>query len=1005
MHGFMFGSAAIWRLSLITTLTVSFGQLANAQATPLRRQPRDTLAAEIVSLGQPLLWQPYALGGVSSDDWTSPRGALSAGVYRDITNPVIGLLGWRAELHAALGRGSTQGARVEAMSRMLGFGAGIDWSRHDRGPAATFSFQTPIRRGGIAGGGSMLRLDWTVAHGGELGVGFEVPIAQPLAGRTRPRKTYAGPDALAAAARPSKRAPLSATVERALVDAERSALFIEAYTSVESPASAQRLAAPMPPTYTEASDRYHAALTRAFAFAMQPNDSASAADVARQARHTLLASVILPYDALFGQVRPDGLAIGSFSAQAERQFAVWLRDSCAVDSVARAGAEAVYARWLGIVRRVHDDLLAASKDSRLVWLPPQLALTRSEYDEQAKVDALIGRAVGRPFTDGNALAYLRSSDLPVEIARSIFAARDYHVLWTHDFTGRRPSGQIDQMAYRMVADAYFPALTQAVVRYDSAGTIPAYLILVDQFFYAARDGRLWMSILENPLDAKIALPGGGADEAHLLDRQRALRAAVNASHRLQADAARAPSPRQWLHNLVKVHVNVLQPADFSFRSSRLVPGWPLIPDNIARDHRKLVVYDVTETKPFDGAAILTGIGIGEWYSSDTWEDRGYRVRGPAALEARAAVRRTLIANGLRAGDMPAPLRATEPDTTLHADTDIYVGRALQVHNDAGFAQKQSSVARAMLYSLAPPGSVIIVPDPLWVSSTWLDMLIAAAARGCRVFIIAPATPNNPNPEPQVVLLEHDAMTAALQARQRLAPQLARSGGEIRVGLFTARAPADDVTARRHEIADGLRRAPWIEALLPFDSSAVASLLSATSQSDANPGSASSIAHDEKPRAPQLHQKTQLIARPGAIAALLRQPGWENVLANAIRSQTRETAQFTDQFGYTTPAIDTAAVRRTDTLVRGFEQSLPEADRRAFSFYFTLGSQNEDPRGLALDGESTIIVSGFPAAAGLADLYFIMARSTWLDSTTDLDKLLAPPTGWMARFARRVRIAF
>ncbi|HXT05198.1 MAG TPA: hypothetical protein VN760_13510, partial [Casimicrobiaceae bacterium] len=343
------------------------------------------------------------------------------------------------------------------------------------------------------------------------------------------------------------------------------------------------------------------------------------------------------------------------------------------------------------------------------------------------------------------------------------------------------------------------------------------------------------------------------------------------SRRLQADAARARNPRQWLHNLVQVHVNVLQPADFSFRSSRLVPGWPLVPDNIARDHRKLVVYDVTEAKPFDGAAILTGIGIGEWYSSDTWEDRGYRVRGPVALESRDAVRRALIANGLRPRDLPAALRATDPDTTFHADTDIYVGRALQVHNDVGFARKQSSVARAMLYSLAPPGSVIIVPDPLWVSRTWMDMLIAAAARGCRVFVIAPATPNNPNPEPQVVLLEHDVMAAALQARERLAPQLARSHGEIRVGLFTARAPADDVTSRRREIADGLRRAPWIESLLPFDSSTVASLLSATAQSDASPGSASSIAHDEKPRAPQLHQKTQLIARPGAIAALLRQP--------------------------------------------------------------------------------------------------------------------------------------
>ena len=64
------------------------------------------------------------------------------------------------------------------------------------------------------------------------------------------------------------------------------------------------------------------------------------------------------------------------------------------------------------------------------------------------------------------------TDLPLEIARSIYAARDYHVLWTHDFTGRRESGAIDNVGYSMVADAYLPALTAAVKRYDNAGVLP-----------------------------------------------------------------------------------------------------------------------------------------------------------------------------------------------------------------------------------------------------------------------------------------------------------------------------------------------------------------------------------------------------------------------------------------------------------------------------------------------------------------------------------------------------
>src|SRR5207247_4991323 len=97
--------------------------------------------------------------------------------------------------------------------------------------------------------------------------------------------------------------------------------------------------------------------------------------------------------------------------------------------------------------------------------------------------------------------------LPIEIARSLYAARDYHVLWTHDFAGRRESGALDNMGYGMVADVYLPALTAAVKRYDASGRVPLYMILIDEFFYEPRDGRLWMSILENPLHASMRLPG------------------------------------------------------------------------------------------------------------------------------------------------------------------------------------------------------------------------------------------------------------------------------------------------------------------------------------------------------------------------------------------------------------------------------------------------------------------------------------------------------------------
>ena len=96
---------------------------------------------------------------------------------------------------------------------------------------------------------------------------------------------------------------------------------------------------------------------------------------------------------------------------------------------------------------------------------------------------------------------------------------------------------IDNIGYTMVADAYFPALTAAVRRYDSTGVMPMYMILHDQYFYEVSDGRLWLTILEDPLNASMRIKGDdGTRERHLRDRQNELRAAVASSRRLQQDA-------------------------------------------------------------------------------------------------------------------------------------------------------------------------------------------------------------------------------------------------------------------------------------------------------------------------------------------------------------------------------------------------------------------------------------------------------------------------------------
>ncbi|HVX38297.1 MAG TPA: hypothetical protein VHB25_01895 [Gemmatimonadaceae bacterium] len=963
------------------------GARARAQAAPPR---------PVFSIGQPSLWNSDA-ALLAPIHGAQPGAALiDYRLGRSVTNPLTGLLSGAGEAYAAIGARS-YGLRLLAESKTVGLSGGLDWSIAMHRLSPIVSFQTAIRRGGLLGAGTMARIDWLPTRSQTLAIGISVPLFRPLAGRTRPRRThFAFPGRSGAA----PTAPASVDTRELAAAAHAIGAYSNAYSR-----TAERIIATEPDGYTSVLGAYDRALTQLFAAGA---DSSHAARVATRARAALLEHVLMPADSMFGEAKENPRDLSPLTNAATVAFARWLSDSSGVPRDRDAALTGRFSAWMQVVTDVYRELLAESGDSKLVWLPLDLALTPDQFDEQSEVDSLVARAVGHPFTDRNALTYLRSVDLPLEIARSIYATRDYHVLWTHDFTGRRPTGSIDNVAYSMVADAYLPALTAAVKRYDTTGVFPTYIILQDEFFYADRDNRLWMNILQDPLHASMHLPGDTSNvrEAHLLDRQRELRAAVAASARLQRDAAASGNANAWLRRIVAVHVNIVEPGDFSFRSSHIIPGLPFTPDNIERDHRKLVFYDLNDADPYKGALLIMGVGIGEHYASATWEDRGYRVRGPATLEARRAVREALRRNGFSEADIPVPLRAVASAKAeeQRMNAGDYVGRALQVHNRVGFAPKQSSVARAMLYDLAPPGSVIIVPDPMWLSDTWAGMLAGAAARGCRVYVVAPAAANAPSPQGPLMALQNEVLGRLLQLRQSLSSEIRSSGGDLRVGIFAAHAPVDDAGGRAREVREGLARAPWIRQVIPFDDKTLAFLNQAEAQAT-HGKDATSLAHDQRPREPQLHQKSQFIARPGAITALVRQPGWDVVLARSIQAQSEETAKFAEQLGYSNPDVDTAATRSTDAMFRGYEQSLPESERRRVSFYFSLGTQNEDPRGIVSDGEATLIVSGMQASAGLVDLFYLMARSTWIDDQRALDALVPRHTGLVRRLAWFVRDAF
>jgi hypothetical protein len=993
---------------LVGTLAAFHAGVLKGQAsTPAPSNSPQSAAppAPVFSIGQPPIWrQQISAQGTAYTHRGGSGATLSYGVFHALNkppsdgfNPVLGIIGGTVEGYGSLAGVEDAGIRAMATSRLLATSIGADWDIRHHHVNTIVSWQSAIRRGGLLGRGSMLRIDWIPAREQTVRVGVAAPLFQPLAGRTRP---FVPSVTIPDPPRPHTQriARRDAATQRLAHDIESASGVIAAYSDLYTDAA---IGAAHASSYRTAMDRSRVGLEELFRGAL---DSTECAVAARHARVAVLDRIVIPVDSLFGRVKR--VDIDRLAAGAAADFERWLSDSSGIPLAARPAATSAFASWLGAVIAPMRAIIERTHDSRLVWLPMDLALTLDQYDDQSEVDSLIGRVVGHPFTDGNALAYMRSTDLALEVARSIYSARQYHVLWTHEFMGRDWfTRAIDNVGYTMVADAYLPALTAAVRRYDSTGVFPMYMILHDQYYYEVSDGRLWLTILDDPLHASMRMKGDdGTRERYLRERQSELRAAVASSRRLQQDARASGDAERWLRETIKVHVNVGNQSDFSFRSGHIIPGVAFAPDNLMRDHRKLVLYDVNEADPTRGAVFVMGIGIGEVYSSATWEDRGFRLSGPATLDARAALRQALRSNGYSESEIPAPLRAVASKRVQEQNANLgdFVGRALQVHNQVGFGDKKSSVARAMLYNLTQPGAVIIVPDQLWMSETWAGMLIGAAARGARVQIIAPALANAPIPNAPAMALAHDVLVRVLSLRDSLTPTIRASGGELHIGLFAAHADANDAAGRLREVREGLAHYPWIRQVIPFDDKTLAVLDKVERQISSDGRDATHLATNEKPQPPQPHRKTQVVARPDAIVALLRQAGWDSMLADAMRVQSRQTATFADQLRAAHPAVDTAATRRLDEMMRGYEASIPASERSGVSFYFAEGSQNMDQRGLMSDGEAMLIVSGPQASAGLVDLFYMMARTTWIDRPAELEKLLPRQSSLIRRFAHWVR---
>ncbi len=952
-----------------------------------------------VSMGIPPTWR-WAAGfsaGVHGGDDSKVTAYANLGVYRDLMNPMMAALGVLGEAYAgtrgtfSASGGVDGGARLGLFSPATRLAAGADYNFRDRGVDLYLSMIHPFQRGGILVRGGQLRIDYLPTRGHSLNIGVRLPFGQPFLGRSRPRQDHielSDPEPP-----PIYLVPDSTLVE-ALANADTAAHWLNRLTVPYSEQwdwsaddALEEFATEMAElkrhmtagagdgggvrSPVEDVEAYHRALDRAFSIAtsgrsLPPGETTPEGVAASaQAREIILDQVLLPYNRLLGQ-KKDPDSTWGLGASASGQFYEWLTRETPLEFEQLRATTWTFAQLLALIEEIRARNLDRWQDSRFVWLPFQLALKPDQHDEREELDALVERATRQPLTRGNKRWYIENDLFLAQLQRMILDAEDYHVLWIHDFRGYDSEGDPDEEGFRQVVEAYLPALIDRVERYDEEGKIPQYLIFIDQMYFLANQGRLWLDLLQDPLHHEIDLPDGfRAWEDSIAGLQTELRRAVANSQLMQSQARHFGE--DWIDNVVKVHVNVTNPPDPSFWTDEIFPFFMGLPDIIMRDHRKITFYDVTEEDPYKGRAIYTGMGVGEHYVGASWEDRSMMVQGPALLSLKDAARQLLLNQGLQDREIPWELRpkarAADYEEMIQ-DTVTAIGDwgwDVQLHNQIGFRFKAVSVFKATLYSLMPPGSVIKAPDSIWGSHFWASMLLGHALRGGRSLIIAPAIANAPSAGFPQMSRAQEGLTRVVVAGEIFDEEIRQLGGLIKVGLYNSELPVGDVGHKLEAFSQSLEDTPWLREFYGFDPDVVAEF--ATMAQELMDPAFEKEHGDAALYPPKLHMKANYFATREAWDELLSLPE----VGESFRIYFRELALRNEalrQGEYRPPNImNEVLLPRTREILMGYAQELPEEVLSRIAIYFAIGSHNQNNRSMVLDGEVALVVGGFSALSG------------------------------------------
>ena len=280
-------------------------------------------------------------------------------------------------------------------------------------------------------------------------------------------------------------------------------------------------------------------------------------------------------------------------------------------------------------------------------------------------------------------------------------------------------------------------------------------------------------------------------------------------------------------------------------------------------------------------------------------------------------------------------------------------------------------------------------DSLWLSDFWATMYVAAALRGVKCYALAPSPVNAPSSGNFQMFLAHQNLRALMRAGEVLKEDLAKSGGAIHVALYDPEFGVNDTPARAQALLEGLDGQPFILEDFPINDEVIQMVREyAAKVADEEPDSSQMGVR------PSLHMKTQFYATRSAMQ-IMRLPEWRNVVLRyeSIREKQRAGESNEGLTPFALTGVPEGSDKPTP-LVESWQQymtTMSPEEREQIIYAFTIGSQNQDRRGMVQDGEVLALLSGYTALIGVIDMIGMVGGATWPKTIEEFDALFPEPS--------------